>query len=152
MRIEMEFQGMDELVKALEQCATESEIATLNKNIVAKAETIIKSEMSVKIPKSRNIADSGRWYKKDKERQKVDTHAADAVPIGKIKTDGTRAEADVGWTKADNSEHFYVKFINWGTVKQPPREFIYKAGRAAEGKIQSIAEREYQNYLDKTVG
>lgn len=30
MRIEMEFQGIDELVKALEQCATEKEIQGLN--------------------------------------------------------------------------------------------------------------------------
>lgn len=37
MRIEMEFQGIDELAKALEQCATEKEIQGLNKNIVTKA-------------------------------------------------------------------------------------------------------------------
>ena len=123
MRIEMEFQGIDELVKALEQCATEKEIQGLNKSIVTKAQPIIQKEMSSKMPKSR-----------------------------KVKVSGTRAEADVGWTKADNSEHFYVKFINWGTVKRPPQEFIYKAGRTAEGQIQSIAEREYQDYLDKTVG
>ena len=149
MKIEMEFQGMDELVKALEQCATESEIANLNKNIVTKAEPIIKSEMSGKMPKSRNQDLSGRGFG---SKSHPSSHASDAVPIGKIKTSGTRAEADVGWTKADNSEHFYVKFINWGTVKQPPHEFIYKAGRAAEGQIQSIAEKEYQEYLNKTVG
>ena len=74
------------------------------------------------------------------------------VAYEKVKVSGTRAEADVGWTKADNSEHFYVKFINWGTVKRPPQEFIYKAGRAVEGQIQSIAESEYQDYLNKTVG
>ena len=149
MKIDMEFQGMDELVKALEQCATESEIANLNKNIVTKAEPIIKSEMSGKMPKSRNQDLSGRGFG---SKSHPSSRSSDAIPIGKIKTDGTKAEADVGWTKADNSEHFYVKFINWGTVKQPPREFIYKAGRAVEGQIQSIAEREYQNYLNKTVG
>ena len=31
MRIEMEFQGLDELVKALEECATDKEIQNLNK-------------------------------------------------------------------------------------------------------------------------
>lgn len=149
MRIEMEFQGMDELVKALEKCATESEIANLNKNIVTKAEPIIKSEMSGQMPKSRNQDLSGRGFG---SKSHPSSHASDAVPIGKIKTSGTRAEADVGWTKADNSEHFYVKFINWGTVLQPPREFIYKAGRSSEGQIQNIAEREYQSFLDKTVG
>lgn len=149
MRIEMEFQGMDELVKALEQCATESEIKNLNQNIVTQAEPIIKSEMSRNMPKSRNQDLSGRGFG---SKSHPSGHASDAVPIGKVKTSGTSAEADVGWTKADNSEHFYVKFINWGTVKQPPQEFIYKAGRASERQVQSIAEKEYQEYLNKTVG
>ena len=60
MRIEMEFQGIDELVKALEQCATEKEIQGLNKNIVTKAQPIIQKEMSSKMPKSRNQNLSGR--------------------------------------------------------------------------------------------
>ena len=149
MRIEMEFQGLDELVKALERCATEKEIQTLNKNIVTQAQPFIKAEMSREMPKSRNQELSGRGFG---SKSHPSGHAANAVPIEKVKVQGTRAEADVGWTKSDNSEHFYVKFINWGTVDRPPQEFIYKAGRAAEGKIQSIAEKEYQNFLDRTVG
>lgn len=149
MRIEMEFQGIDELTKALEQCATEKEIQGLNKNIVTKAQPIIQKEMSSKMPKSRNQNLSGRGFG---SKSHPSGHTADAIPLEKVKVSGTRAEADVGWTKADNSEHFYVKFINWGTVKRPPQEFIYKAGRAVEGQIQSIAESEYQDYLNKTVG
>lgn len=149
MRIEMEFQGLDELVKALERCATEKEIQTLNKNIVTQAQPLIKAEMSKEMPKSRNQELSGRGFG---SKSHPSGHAANEVPIERVKARGTRAEADVGWTKSDNSEHFYVKFINWGTVDRPPQEFIYKAGRAAEGKIQSIAEKEYQNFLDRTVG
>lgn len=149
MRIEMEFQGLDELVKALEECATDKEIQNLNKNIVTKAQPIIEREMSSRMPKSKNQELSGRGFG---SKSHPSGHAADAVPIAKVKTSGTRAEADVGWTKSDNSEHFYVKFINWGTVDRPPQEFIYKAGRASEGQIQSIAEQEYQEFLDKTVG
>lgn len=149
MRIEMEFQGMEELVKALEKCATDSEIQSLNKRIVTKAQPIIKGEMTGKMPKSRNQNVSGRGFG---SRSHPSSHAADAIPLDKVKASGTRAEADVGWTKADNSEHFYVKFINWGTVERPPQEFIYKAGRAAEGQIQQIAEKEYQDFLNRTVG
>lgn len=50
MRIDMQFQGMDELVKALERCATDREIQNLNKNIVTKAQPIIKREMSSWMP------------------------------------------------------------------------------------------------------
>lgn len=149
MRIEMEFQGLDKLVEALEKCATEKEIQSLNKNIVTQAQPLIEAAMSKEMPKSRNQELSGRGFG---SKSHPSGHAANAVPIEKVKVQGTRAEADVGWTKSDNSEHFYVKFINWGTVDRPPQEFIYKAGRAVEGQIQSIAEKEYQNFLDKTVG
>lgn len=149
MRIEMEFQGMDELVKALEKCATETEIRNLNKNIVTKAQPIIEREMASVMPKSNRQELSGRGFG---SKSHPSEHAADAIPIEKVKASGTRAEAAVGWSKADNSDHFYVKFINWGTVLRPPREFIYKAGRATEGKIQNIAEKEYQDFLNKTVG
>lgn len=145
----MEFQGIDELVKALEKCATDSQIQNLNKSIVTKAQPIIKSEMTSKMPKSRNQSMSGRGFG---SKSHPSSHAADAIPLDKVKVSGTRAEADVGWTKADNSEHFYVKFINWGTVERPPQEFIYKAGRAAEGQIRQIAEKEYQDFLNRTVG
>ena len=50
-----------------------------------------------------------------------------------------------------NSEHFYVKFINWGTIYQPPQEFIYATGREADAELQKIAEQEYQSYLDNTL-
>ncbi len=149
MRIEMEFQGLDELVKALERCATEKEIQTLNKNIVTQAQPLIKAEMANRIPRSKNQSISGRGFG---SKSHPSGHAADAIPIKKVKVRGAGAEADVGWDIKDNSEFFYMKFINWGTVDRPPQEFIYKAGRAAEGKIQSIAEKEYQNFLDRTVG
>lgn len=148
MKIEMELNGLNDLIKALELCAGEKEIQTLNKNIVEKTQPIIQREMQNTIPKSGNQKLSGRGFG---SKSHPSSHAADAIPLEKVKVSGTRAEADVGWTKADNSEHFYVKFINWGTVDKPPREFIFKAGRAAEGQIQNIAEQEYQAYLDKTV-
>ena len=59
----------------------------------------------------------------------------------------TGATAGVGWEKSDN----YVKFINWGTIYQPPREFIYATGRKADAELQKIAEQEYQSYLDNTL-
>lgn len=149
MRIEMEFQGLDELVKALEECATDKEIQNLNKTIVTKSQPIIEREMSSRMPRSKNPELSGRGFG---TKSHPSSHASDAVPIEKMRTRGTRAEANVGWEKSDSSEHFYVKFINWGTVYRPPQEFIFKTGRAVEGKIQSIAEQEYQNFLDKTVG
>lgn len=145
MRIEMEFTGLAELVKAIETAASDSEIAEANEKIVKRVQGSIQRAMHIRIPKSSDTNRSGRG------NSTVSSHAADAIPLGKVKLKETRAEADIGWTKADNSEHFYVKFINWGTVKTPPREFIYAAGRDTESEIQDIAEQEYQALLDRIV-
>lgn len=149
MRIDMEFKGLEELVKAFEAAASDSDIKEINGKIVEKGEPIVKRIMSGKMPKSADISKSGRGFG---SKSSVSAHAADSVPVGKVKYKGTGASADIGWDKSDNSQHFYVKFINWGTIYQPPREFIYATGREADGELQKIAEQEYQSYLDRTVG
>ena len=149
MKIEMEFEGLAELIKAFEKLASDGEIEAVNKRIVEKGEPVVKRIMSGKIPKSADISKSGRGFG---SKSSVSSHAADSVPVGKVKTKDTGASAEVGWDKSDKSDHFYVKFINWGTIYQPPREFIFATGREAENELQEIAEREYQSFLDNTVG
>lgn len=149
MKIEMEFQGLKELVKAFEDAASDADAKEVNRKIVEKSEPVVKGIMSKKIPKSADISQSGRGFG---SKSSVSGHAADSVPVGNIKNKGTGASAEIGWDKSDNSEHFYVKFINWGTIRRPPQEFIYATGREADGELQKIAEQEYQTYLDNTVG
>lgn len=144
----MEFQGLQELLKAFEDAASDAEIAEVNRKIVEKSEPVVKKNMSGKIPKSADIKKSGRGFG---TKSSVSTHAADSVPMGKPKVKGAGVSAEVGWDKSDNSEHFYVKFINWGTIYQPPREFIYATGRDADSELQKIAEQEYQTFLDNTI-
>lgn len=148
MKVEMEFQGLQELLKAFEDAASDAEIAEVNRKIVEKSEPVVKKIMSGKIPKSADIKKSGRGFG---TKSSVSTHAADSVPMGKPKVNGAGVSAEVGWDKSDNSEHFYVKFINWGTIYQPPREFIYATGRDADSELQKIAEQEYQTFLDNTI-
>ena len=148
MKIEMEFQGLQELVRAFEKAASDEEIKETNRRIVEKGEPIVKRIMSGKIPKSADISKSGRGFG---SKSSVSAHAADSVPIGQVKVKNTGATAEVGWDKSDRSEHFYVKFINWGTIYQPPREFIYATGSDADAELQKIAEQEYQTFLDNTV-
>jgi HK97 gp10 family phage protein len=148
MKVEMEFKGLDDLLKAFEAAASDEDIKEVNRKIVEKSGPVVKRIMSGKIPKSADISKSGRGFG---TKSSVSSHAADSVPVGKVKYKGTGASAEVGWEKSTKSEHFYVKFINWGTIYQPPREFIYKTGREAESELQAIAEREYQAYLDNTI-
>lgn len=149
MKIEMKFEGLDELVKAFEKAASDDEIKATNRKIVEKSEPVIKRIMSGKIPKSADISKSGRGFG---SKGHPSAHAADSVPIGKVKVKDTGASAEVGWDKGTKAEHFYVKFINWGTIYQPPREFIFATGREADDELQKIAEQEYQSFLDNTVG
>ena len=148
MKVEMEFQGLQELLKAFEDAASDAEIAEVNRKIVEKSEPVVKKIMSGKIPKSADIKKSGRGFG---TKSSVSTHAADSVPMGKPKVKGAGVSAEVGWVKSDNSEQFYVKFINWGTIYRPPQEFIYATGREADAELQKIAEQEYQSYLDNTM-
>lgn len=148
VKIEMEFQGLRELVKAFEEAASDDDIQQVNKKIVERGQPVVKRIMSGKIPKSTNIKLSGRGFG---SKSSVTSHAADSIPIGKVKMKDAGASADVGWEKSDNSEHFYVKFINWGTIYRPPQEFIYATGREADAELQKIAEQEYQAYLDNTL-
>lgn len=148
MKIEMEFQGLEELMKAFEDAASDEDIKEVNQKIVTQGEQVVKKIMSRKIPKSANIKLSGRGFGSESS---VTSHAADSIPIGAVKIKGAGATAGVGWEKSDNSEHFYVKFINWGTIYQPPQEFIYATGREADAELQKIAEQEYQSYLDNTL-
>lgn len=147
MKIEMEFKGLEELVKVFEAAASDEDIKATNKKIVEKSEPVVKRIMSGKVPKSADISKSGRGFG---TKSHVSAHAADSVPIGKVKVKGIGAEAEVGWAKDDHGEYFYTKFINWGTIYQPPREFIFATGREADGELKSIAEQEYQAYLDNT--
>ena len=149
MQVEMEFKGLEELVKAFERAATDSEIAAVNKKIAETAEPVVQRIMSGKMPKSADITKSGRGFG---SKSSVSAHAADEIPMGKVKVKGTGATADVGWEKntQDEGGHFYVRFINWGTIYRPPQEFIYATGREADGELQKIAEQEYQSYFQET--
>lgn len=148
MKIEMEFQGLQELMKAFEAAASDEDIKEVNKKIVERGQPVVKRIMSGKIPKSADIKLSGRGFG---SKSAVTSHAADSVPVGKVSVKDSGASADVGWDKTNNSEHFYVKFINWGTIYRPPQEFIYATGREADAELQKIAEEEYQSYLDNTL-
>lgn len=148
VKIEMEFQGLRELLKAFEDAASDDDIKEVNQKIVKQSEPVVKNIMSGKIPKSADIKLSGRGFG---SKSSVTSHAADSIPIGAVKMKDTAASVNVGWEKSDNSEHFYVKFINWGTIYRPPQEFIYATGREADAELQKIAEQEYQAYLDNTL-
>ena len=62
MKIDIEFKGLEELVKAFESAASDEDIAQVNKTIAEKGEPVVQRIMSGKIPKSKDIKKSGRGF------------------------------------------------------------------------------------------
>lgn len=140
------FQGLTELLKACEDCASDAELADRNRRIVDKAKPIVKEAMQRKIPVSPDNGKSGR------AGCRPDGHARPNVPVGKTKVSGAVAAAEVGWQLSDNSEYFYMKFVNWGTIRQKPKEFIRAAIQETERPVTEIARKEYEAMLAAKFG
>lgn len=146
MKVELDLSGIKELLEELESCATDAEIKKANKRIVNRSTPIVKGAMQKHIPVSPDHSKSG------KKGYRTSEHAKQVVPIGAIHTKGTTAWADVGWTLQDNSEYFYMKFVEWGTWRMPPKDFIEVAVKETERKITEIARQEYEELLAKKLG
>lgn len=76
MKIDIEFKGLEELVKAFESAASDEDIAQVNKTIAEKGEPVVQRIMSGKIPKSKDIKKSGRGFG---SKSSVSAHAADEI-------------------------------------------------------------------------
>lgn len=133
-------------MKSLEECTTDTELKATNKRIVNRSTPIVKEAMEKRIPVSANNATSG------KVGYRPGGHAKQNVPISRISTRGTQAWAEVGWTLGDSSEYFYMKFVEWGTWKMPPRDFIEAAIKETENQIAQIAKEEYEALLAAKLG
>lgn len=143
MKINLDFSGLEEQLKTLEAVASDKEMKAANRRVVERSTPIVKEAMQKHIPVSANNAKSG------KEGYRPGGHAKENVPISRISTHGTQAWAEVGWTLGDSSEYFYMKFVEWGTWKMTPRDFIEVAIRETEAQIVEIAKDEYERLLKK---
>ena len=137
MKITMDFKGLDELQRKMEELASSSEISKTNKKIYQKAADVTKPVMESNMARSGNNARSGR------KGYRPPGHAADNIPL-KV----TTKKGVVGWEKlTDAADFFYMKFVEWGTTKQPPQDFIYNTLSETNGKYGEIAEQEYKALL-----
>lgn len=144
--VKMELQGFDELQKNFEALASDAESAAVERKIVKRCRDIAAEKMSTKVPKSRDNAKSG------KKGYRPSGHAADSVPVSGIRQQGGHPSATVGWEKADNDQFFYVKFVEWGTTKMKPRDFIYSTINECWAEFDAIAEKEIQAFVESKIG
>jgi HK97 gp10 family phage protein len=94
------------------------------------------------MPRSADNAKSG------KKGYRPHGHAKDNVP-----TKVTAKYGEVGWTLLGDAEDwFYMKFVEWGTSKQPPQDFIYSVMAESDADYSRIADAEYQRLLNEKLG
>lgn len=142
MNIYFEFEGLNELQKRLESLASDAEIAKTNKKIYRQSADYTVPRMKAHMPRSKDNSKSG------KRGYRPQGHAADNIP-----TKATTRYAQVGWRLLGDAEnYFYMKFVEWGTTRQPPQDFIENTKKECEKQYGIIADAEYQKLLNEKLG
>lgn len=141
-RVTIEFKGLKELQQAIEQLVSDAEIKKVNREIYRRCVEITQAKMKAKIPRSGDNSKSG------KRDYRPSGHAADNIPQ-KVTTN----YGESGWALIGDAEDwFYMKFVEWGTTKQPPRDFIFSVREESDSDYTRIADEEYQKLLDAKLG
>lgn len=126
----------------MEQLADDAEIAKVNKKVFRRAADATKPRMESHMPRSADNSKSG------KRGYRPPGHAKDNIPV-KV----TTKYGEVGWTLLGDAENwFYMKFVEWGTTKQPPQDFLYNTRAESEDDYSRIADEEYQAFLNEKLG
>ena len=98
--------------------------------------------MFLLIPRSADNSKSGR------NGYRPPGHARDNIPK-KV----TTKKGEVGWElNGDAQNWFYMKFVEWGTSKMPPRDFLNNTKSECESEYHMIADQEYQKALNEKLG
>ena len=130
MKIEMEFQGLKELMKAFEDAASDEDIKEVNQKIVKQSEPVVKNIMSGKIPKSADIKLSGRGFG---SKSSVTSHAADSIPMGAVKMKDTERNAAVDHSIDKGARRLLIIICRKGggqpQTKRPCRRKCRKSGQ-----------------------
>jgi HK97 gp10 family phage protein len=142
MKVTFEFEGLKELQNRLETLASDSEIRKTNKQIFQRSVDYTEPRMKAVMARSADNSKSG------KKGYRPSGHAADNIP-----TKATAKGGEVGWTLLGDAENwFYMKFVEWGTTKQPPQDFLYNTMEECRGQWDTIADQEYQKLLNEKLG
>lgn len=139
MQITLDFEELKDLQRKIEEISYDAEIKQVNKKIYKRAVEVTQPRMKAKMPRSADNSKSG------KTGYRPSGHAADNIPK-KV----TVNYGQVGWVLNGDAENwFYMKFVEWGTSRQPPQDFIFNTRQESEGDVIKIANEEYQAFLNE---
>ena len=142
MDITFKAEGFEEVRTAVEALSSTAEVGRINKKIFQRSADITEPKMKERMPRSADNTKSGKLY------YRPTGHARDNIP----KTLTTK-KAQIGCNLNGDAENwFYMKFVEWGTSKMPPRDFLDNTKTELEGQYHAIAEQEYQKALNEKLG
>ena len=136
------FEGFEEVQRGVEALSSSAEIGAINKKIFQRSADITEPKMKAHMARSADNSKSGR------NGYRPPGHARDNIPK-KV----TTKKGEVGWElNGDAQNWFYMKFVEWGTSKMPPRDFLNNTKSECESEYHMIADQEYQKALNEKLG
>lgn len=143
MSIEMEFEGLDNLIKTVESLASEADIDNTNKKILKECGDLAYQTVKPLIHKSKDNSKSGR------KGSRPNGHASDNVPTPKFRTKHGEKYIIIGWEKSDNSEYWYMKIEEWGSSQRTPHHSFGLVNKMLVKQYDDIATKEYDKLIKK---
>ncbi|EJT6167407.1 HK97 gp10 family phage protein [Clostridium perfringens] len=141
--INMEFIGLDELIKTAESISTNEGLERVNKDILKDCSELAYDTVKPKIHKSKDNSKSGR------KGSRPPGHASDNIPKPKFRKKNGNLYVIIGWDKTDNSPYYYMKMEEWGTTKRPPHHSFGTVNKLLKTKYDTIAMYHYEALVKK---
>lgn len=145
MNINMEFKGLDELIRNVESLASESEMNKVNRKIIKIAADKGKELLRSRITRSKDNSKSG------KAGYRPSGHYADNIPQTGIKKKGKFYYCTLGETK-DEGMYFYWNFKEWGTSKIAPTPVFAQTKEEVQQVLDSVGIKAYEKLLREKLG
>ncbi len=127
MKCDIAVSGISALIDSFERAGGEAACTRMKENAARKLADRAREEMKKHVPVSANNRRSGTRQNRPRHG-----HARDNIPAT-VRTRDGETYADIGWRLTDNSEYFYMKYVEWGTHgmhPQPAKRFLEKTFEA----------------------
>ncbi|MGH0787137.1 HK97-gp10 family putative phage morphogenesis protein [Bacillus cereus] len=136
---ELEVFGIEEWIRELENLG--QDVPKITKEALKAGAGVFKQNLEISSPE-------GAEPNKPTPKQPWwdGKHAKNAIEEGKIAKKGGAYFINIGWDKTDRTAHFYMKFQNWGTSKNPApkhKGFVEKTLVQSEKEVLKAMEREF---------
>ena len=128
MGARLDFDGLDALVKELNKM-----------DDVLKSSMVDDALMEAIQPAYETAKRTAPRNKKGHTGKYGKGHMADNIPLKLVKENDYKA-IEYGWEKADNSDYYYAKFVEWGTSndKYPKQPFLNKSMSKNKNKCFNV--------------